>query len=209
MIILLVVKFIFILLSVLIFLILFVPFRYSVIADKHECVFIKAQCSWLFGLTGFAFSKKSGSKSMLYARLVNIRFKINKEKKAKHTRKIKSHDHKNNFSAPRKAGRFLDMDFIKAVIKAVKELFYHIKPQKFKLEGRYGFEDPFYTGIALASINIMRPLFSNYDVNVYAVFEDEVLEGSLLIKGRMVLIAAVFIALKTIFNKNVRKILFS
>ena len=95
------------------------------------------------------------------------------------------------------------------MMKAIKELFYHIKPRKFKLEGRYGFEDPFYTGIALASINIMRPLFINYDVNVNAVFEEDILEGSLLIKGRMVLIAVVFIALKTIFNKNVRKILFS
>ncbi|KNY24900.1 DUF2953 domain-containing protein [Pseudobacteroides cellulosolvens] len=209
MIILFVLKVICILILIFILLILFIPFRYSVIARKHEDIFIKASGSWLCGLLGFVFSKRYGRKSMLYVRLLNIRFGINKRKKDKQSLKIESDNPQKDKKPGKNNGRFLDKNFLKHMMKAVKELFYHIKPQKFKLEGRYGFEDPFYTGVALASFNIMRPLFMKYDVNVNAVFEEEILEGNFLIKGRLILIAIVFIGLKTIFNKNVRKILFS
>jgi hypothetical protein len=187
---------------------LFVPFRYSVVARKHEDTNIKANGSWLFGLVGITFFKKFGNKSKLHVRLLQIRIEINKRKNMKLSPKTDSKDLKND-KKTRIRGSFLDKDFLKPAIKALKELFYHIKPRRFKLEGRYGFEDPFYTGIALASFNIIQPLFTNYDVNVCPVFEEEIFEGNFLIKGRLILIAVVVIAIKTIFNKNLRKILFS
>lgn len=209
MIILFVLKVIFILILVFVLLVLFIPFKYSVIARKHEDIFIKASGSWLFGLLGFVFSKRYGSKKKLYVRLLHIRFGVNKDKKDKLALKIDSDNTRRDKKPRKNNGRFLDKNFLKTMMKAVKELFYHIKPKRFKLEGRYGFEDPFYTGVALASFNIMRPLFMKYDVNVNAVFEEEILEGNFLIKGRLIMIVVVFIGLKTIFNKNVRKILFS
>ncbi len=209
MIILSVLKVICILILVFVLLILFVPFKYSVIARKHEDIFIKASGSWLFGLLGFVFSKRYGSKKKLYVRLLHIHFGINKWKKDKLALKIESDNPQIDKNTGKNNGRYLNMNFLKPMMKAIKELFCHIKPKKFKLEGRYGFEDPFYTGVALASFNIMRPLFIKYDVNVNAVFEEEILEGNFLIKGRLILIAVVYIGLKTIFNKNVRKILFS
>ncbi|HEY9062367.1 MAG TPA: DUF2953 domain-containing protein [Pseudobacteroides sp.] len=197
-----------ILLSFVVLLLLFVPFTYCVAARKHKDTHIKAGVSWLFGLLGFTFSKKNWNKSQLYIRLLKIKFSvINSNTKKLHLKVDSKYQKKDKL--PQNNVRFLDKNFLKPIMKALKELFYHIKPKRFKLEGRYGFEDPFYTGVALASFNIMRPLFINYNVNVCPVFEDEILEGNFLIKGRLILIAVMVIAIKTLFNKNVRKILFS
>jgi hypothetical protein len=54
------------------------------------------------------------------------------------------------------------------------------------VEGRYGFEDPYYTGLACAVINCTAPHGDKYNINLTPVFDDEIIEGNYIIEGRIV-----------------------
>lgn len=182
-------------------LILFVPFKYNILARKYESTIFRAKVSWFFGAIELIYSKEVGTRSKFWLKL--SAFKINiKNKKPQKIKAKKDAEKKERNSA-----RFLNKDFIACMIKAFLELINHIKPNKFRLEGRFGFEDPYYTGIALASYNILYPHLKKYDINTCAVFDEDVLEGVLSINGRLIVARVLIIALKTYFNRNVRTIL--
>ncbi len=85
-------------------------------------------------------------------------------------------------------------------------LFRHIRPRKITGRLRFGFEDPSKTGQVLACVSPFYGLYAK-GFTLIPVFEEEVMEGELDIKGRIRLAALIWIGIKVIRDKNFRTLL--
>lgn len=91
--------------------------------------------------------------------------------------------------------------------KCKKEFFRlmkHLKPKKADVRIVYGFDDPYYTGQALAVFSVLYP-FVGGCISVTPDFEHQVLKGSAYLKGKIYLWHFVQSGWKLIWNKNVRQ----
>ena len=90
------------------------------------------------------------------------------------------------------------------VLDKVKFLIRHILPTRMYGRLRAGFEDPSLTGKMLAFFGMTYPLHRN-NVKVTPVFENRtVIDGEVIIKGRIYLIVVAAAAVRIILSKNVR-----
>ena len=91
--------------------------------------------------------------------------------------------------------------------KCKKEFFRlmkHLKPKKADVRIVYGFDDPYYTGQALAVFSVLYP-FVGGCISVTPDFEHQVLKGSAYLKGKIYLWHFVQSGWKLIWNRNVRQ----
>ena len=91
------------------------------------------------------------------------------------------------------------------MISEVKYLFGKIRPKRFRVTGTFGFNDPATTGRILMVLGILYPIIGN-NIDVTPDFEKEVLEGSILLKGRLSLYFIIVIAIRVFFNKDIRRL---
>lgn len=85
----------------------------------------------------------------------------------------------------------------------IKVLLRHIRPSRFRINLKYGMGDPADTGQILGGIGILYPLIYQCVV-VEPDFENKILEGDALVKGRIRVLTLLIIALKLYFNENVK-----
>ena len=95
---------------------------------------------------------------------------------------------------------------VKAVFGTIGSLLVHIKPQKLKIEGRLGFDDPATTGQIFGVIGMLMPLYGE-TIHLEAVFHEAVAEGKLEVKGRIRIGTALYMVLKLIGKKEVRRLI--
>ena len=93
-----------------------------------------------------------------------------------------------------------------AFLKVVSELkrpLLRLRPQKIVGEIEFGFDDPAWTGQALAGISILYPYFADC-FQVIPDFEEKKLRGQIEIKGKITAKNFVALGLYVILDKNVR-----
>ena len=83
----------------------------------------------------------------------------------------------------------------------LKRLLRHLKPRKLQVWLHYGTGDPYTLGQHLTALAIVYGLFGPF-IQVEPEWDDKVLEGRGLVKGRVRLFVLVRIALKVITNKD-------
>lgn len=91
--------------------------------------------------------------------------------------------------------------------KLKKELFIifkHYRPRKMKGHVRFGFEDPYHTGQALAALSFIYPFYGK-DVDVRPEFEKEILEGHIVINGRVRVVHLLRLVSLWIFDKDIKQ----
>ena len=88
--------------------------------------------------------------------------------------------------------------------KEFSRLMKHLKPKKADVRIVYGFDDPYYTGQALAVFSVLYP-FVGGCISVTPDFEHQVLKGSAYLKGKIYLWHFVQSGWKLIWNRNVRQ----
>ena len=100
-------------------------------------------------------------------------------------------------------------DFKRAFALCKKQLFAiwkNIRPKKCAIDARFGFEDPATTGQILSYICMLYPLLGK-DMNIQPDFEYQVLEGKLLIKGRITVFVLLKAAWILYFNKDIKRLI--
>lgn len=93
--------------------------------------------------------------------------------------------------------------------KCSKEIFALLKsiaPRKIKGQIEIGMEDPATTGQILAYYGMLYPVLGD-KINVIPNFEQVVLQGDLLIKGKITIYKVLKTAFVVYFNKDIRKLL--
>lgn len=95
---------------------------------------------------------------------------------------------------------------VQAFLRLKKEFWFLLKktkPDKMKGYLRFGLADPYDTGRVLAGLSVLYPIYGDC-VQIYPEFEHEVLEGHLLVKGRIHVIHLLVVFLRVYWDKNVR-----
>lgn len=90
------------------------------------------------------------------------------------------------------------------LLQAVKKLLKHILPTKFKGKVVYGSGDPASTGKAFAVLGVLYAAYGK-GLTVMPDFEEKRLEADVFFKGRIRLGTVLVIALKAIFDKQVKR----
>lgn len=92
---------------------------------------------------------------------------------------------------------------IRLAKKAIIAILKSFKPQKLRGKLLYGTGDPASTGMHMAYMSVLFPIY--YDnIDITPDFQEKVLTGDVYIKGRIRLISIVVHCLRFILNKNVR-----
>ena len=81
----------------------------------------------------------------------------------------------------------------------------HIRPSRLEGRLRIGFDDPYRTGQALQAAALLMPLYRDR-VQIIPVFEEEVLEGELKMRGRIRLAVLLAAGVRLWRDKNFRKL---
>ena len=89
---------------------------------------------------------------------------------------------------------------------SVVRLFVMIKPRKVKIDGTIGMKSPDQTGYICAAVGVVSPFFKD-KIRVIPDFENFIIKGDVLIKGRIYLFVILIIAIKAFFDKNIRKVI--
>ena len=91
--------------------------------------------------------------------------------------------------------------------KNAKKLIYHVLPTRITGKITFGNEDPAVTGMVLAVLGMTIPFHKN-KIEVAPLFDDEnVLEGEILLKGRIYEIVVLKTAAELYFNKNIKYVI--
>lgn len=106
---------------------------------------------------------------------------------------------------------FLDHPRTRAALsflwKNAKKLIYHVLPTRITGKITFGNEDPAVTGMVLAVLGMSIPFHKN-KIEVAPLFDDEnVLEGEIMLKGRIYGIVVLKTAAELYFNKNIKYVI--
>ena len=99
--------------------------------------------------------------------------------------------------------------WVKATVRLLwrqtKRLFRHLRPQKVRIRGRFGFGDPALTGQATGLMSLL-PVFYQKELSLQPEFREACLEGEFFLKGRVRAATLLLLALKIWFNKDFQKV---
>ena len=90
--------------------------------------------------------------------------------------------------------------------KETKRLLKKLRPKKMTADMTFGFENPAITGYVLGGISVVYPRISK-SVKFQADFEQEVLEGTMVIKGKLIIIHTVIFLVNIWLNSDCRKVI--
>ena len=201
------IKFILFFIAAVLISVLFIPVKYSVSGIRDDEYQLYVYFSWAFNLVRSDMLFKGGSKPetgfAIAGHSVNVENRRKKEvrpprEKEKKTGKTKKKIH---------PGQMLSKDMFKSIRILISDFLRLIKPDKFRLTGIIGFEDPYHTGMLCSFLYCLKRNLKNSDIGVLSAFDREVFEGSFEIEGKLTVAALLFISMKFVFSKPVRGML--
>lgn len=178
----------------LLVLLLVLPVEYVLKGSKEEEGFLQFKLCWIFRLAGFQldYDTDKGFRSSIILLGMTKEFKFKKDPES--PKKPKEQD----------MSKWMDRNALKKFIGFMGKVFRHIKPEKFELAGRVGFENPYHTGLLSAAVHSVHIP----GCSIKPVFDDQVIEGRLLIQGRMILAVLALMAIQLLLSGPVRNIVF-
>lgn len=93
---------------------------------------------------------------------------------------------------------------IRLLFKQIKAMFKHLLPGMVKGSITFGFEEPYTTGQILTWAACFYPIYKD-NLILKPVFDRQIVEGDIAVKGRIRAGTLLFIGLRVLLNKNFRK----
>ena len=203
--------YLFLILLILIAAIIFIPIVYSVEGKKEEYYFLMARISWLFSFINLIAIKEENKKIKFSLKIFGFRInlkdyeKVQKKEKKKEIKKVEQK--KQTTKKPlERYFNFFQQSFLEQSFRLVRRAFRHIKPEVNRLYLIYGFEDPADTGILTGFFYLLFPnsSYSN-TIKMQPVFEEEIIEGEISIKGRIIIAFLMCYFIQFYFAHGVRQ----
>lgn len=183
----------------LLVLILVVPFKYSFSAMLREKTIIMMKARWAIFDAGMTFEDWSPSMNVGVAgRTVRSGPVKRKSRKKPEKKKRKRQGGK------RKPG----MEFFRQAFSFIREVLSVLKPKEVSACGYFGLDDPADTAALASVLMLLRGCMPEGNIAVDPVFDSEVMDLEIKISGSIVLLLLVFIILKYLLKKEVRRIIF-
>ena len=198
MILLVIIGYILLIFLILLLAILFIPVIFHIHAIKTDSLYLLISIHCFFYAVSFNLEKKENEKLTINVKVFGIRIpvKINesKEKEQKKAKKEGKYNYK----------YFLNKAFLEKIFQLIKKILKHISPRRLKIRLKYGFDNPADTGILHGFITMFSHYFSEYDVKLTPVFDREIMEGEIFLKGRLFICVIAFYVLQVIVSKTFR-----
>ncbi|TJX15179.1 DUF2953 domain-containing protein [Tissierella creatinini] len=182
---------------ILLFSIVLIPYTYVVNGNEERIKFI---FSWLFLKVTYVKNFHHEDEFLISLFNFNKIIQTSQDKKSKMGKKKKDKKKKK-----RPNGIKINRGIINQVIILFKRVWNSIKPRVISIDARVGFNDPMYTGILYGLYCQFSYLFRKYDINFQPVFDDEVYRGRFFIKGRIWLIYLIIGFLRFFISSPIRK----
>ncbi|HCL90432.1 MAG TPA: hypothetical protein DHW70_03825 [Candidatus Atribacteria bacterium] len=197
MIVLLIIEYILAICLILIMLVFFVPIFFNIQISKYNGLVLWVKVNWLFNAFYCYIEKKRSQKPVAIVKILGLKIPIERERAPKKKKeKIKK---KFDFRA------LLNKPFLTKVFQFIKKVLKHIVPQEFRVRLSYGFDNPAHTGILCGFIALFSAYFSGYDIFLDPIFDQEILEGELFLKGRLFGFVITYYILQLVLSKTFRK----
>ena len=193
--------------------IIVVPYDYRAAGERSGESDVSVLISWLFGGLKLDSRKRSRKKNELVLTILGFKKIVNMSSRSKSSSTSeKDTDHGGDAKniQPKNNGNFrkyLQKDIIHKTLSIVLKIFKHCQPHKLSIDGKYGFDDPSYTGLMCAFTSQFYWLFDKYDISIQPVFDEEILEGSFLVGGRIWLPYLILVMIGFLVTKPIRNIL--
>lgn len=95
---------------------------------------------------------------------------------------------------------------VKEIFRTLGKLLKHIRPQKLKVKGRLGFDDPAQTGQVFGIIGMLMPIYGEH-IQLEAVFDEKIMEGELYLSGRIRIGTLLWLAIRLMTRREVRRLI--
>ncbi len=92
----------------------------------------------------------------------------------------------------------------KRIRDLILELLSKCKPKKAEIVLEYGFEDPYHTGLVLAFLSFIFPLYGN-TISVTPNFEEPIINGKIEIKGHLTIFVLIWYVIKVFRDSSIKK----
>jgi len=199
MIVLLIMEYILAICLILVILIFFVPIFFNIQISKYNGLVLWVKVNWLFNAFYCYIEKKESQKPVAIVKFLCLKIPIERERAQKKKREKIKKEKKFDFRA------LLNKPFLTKVFQFIKKVLKHIVPQEFRVRLSYGFDNPAHTGILCGFIALFSAYFSGYDIFLDPIFDQEILEGELFLKGRVFGFVITYYILQLILSKTFRK----
>lgn len=178
-------------------LILLIPFDYAISALLKEKAVFNLLVHWGFFQVELLLEDKQPTvKARIFRRII-----MNEPVKKRSGKKPVKKGEKSNFKRP-------GIAFFKEILKFLKEVFNVLKPKRITAFGSYGLNDPVNTALVSFIIQLFSNLVPHAQIGLEPLFDSEMTDVEINISGRIRLIVLVYILIKYIFKKEVRKVVF-
>ena len=198
----------FLILLILFTMLILIPIVYSVEAAKEEHYFLDLKISWLGNIINVKVNKEEHKKMDFFISIVGLRIPLHDRKKVQKRSKKGERTKEKTKKELNKYFSFFQRSFLDKSFLLVKKVLKHILPKKYRLHLIYGFEDPADTGILTGIFFMLFPNISNSDmIKIYPVFDEELIQGEMSIKGRIIIAVLIYYFLQFYFAQGVRQMI--
>lgn len=139
-------------------------------------------------------------KAFIRRAIDTVKAALNKSQAAADTIKHKYTEIRNKVTDPE------NIEFVRFLWTQIKAVMNIIKPAKYNVNIRYGFEDSATTGWVAVRLAVLYGLMG-MDVSIIPDFDNSIFEGDIYMKGRFNLYSFLIIAVRLYRNKSFRKII--
>ncbi|QGT98823.1 hypothetical protein SYNTR_0230 [Candidatus Syntrophocurvum alkaliphilum] len=199
----------------LLILLIVVPIEYKIAGGYKNAGFITLS-SKIAGILKIHF-RYQPSESKLYFSILGLNKELSleeehekptiKKEEKNNNKKVKKTSQNSKASPPSEIIKsLLRKDFIKEGFGLVISIINIVRPEKLKINGNIGFDEPHYTAWLLAFSSAFNSTFNNFDVNIVPVWGEEYFEAEIEVEGKITIILIVFRALKFVIAKPSRRV---
>lgn len=196
--------------------IIIVPYDYRVTGEKSDESEISVLISWLFGGIKLALRKSTPKKTELMLTIFGFNKQVESNSKPKSPSSLAkkaTNPSKGSTTVKKKhkldVRNYLKKDILHKILSVVLKVLRHCQPRQLSIRGKYGFDDPSYTGLTCAITNQLYCWFDKYDIEIQPVFDEEILEGHFLVGGRIWLPYLIQVMVGLLITKPIRNIIIS
>jgi len=199
MIILVILEYILVICLILIMLVFFVPIFFNIQVSKYNSLLLWIKVNWFFNAI-YCHIKKEGDQDLaIILKIFGLQIHLKEGRAQKKRREKIKKEKKFDFRA------LLNKPFLTKVFQFIKKVLKHIVPQEFRVRLSYGFDSPANTGIFCGFVALFSTYFSEYDICLNPIFDQEILEGELFLKGRLFCFVITYYILQLVLSKTFRK----
>ena len=196
---LLIIEYILAICLIAIMLVFFVPIFFNIQVSKYNGLVLWVKVNWLFNALYCYIEKRGSQKPVAIVRILGLKIPIERERAQKKKKEKVKKEKKYDFRV------LLNKPFLTKVFQFIKKVLKHIVPQEFRARLSYGFDNPANTGILCGFIALFSAYYSGYDICLDPIFDQEILEGELSLKGRLFCFVITYYVLQLVLSKTFRK----